>query len=335
VQYVRLSEVAVERSVGSRLGVTCIVKGVDTRPMRNGGDSMVFTMKDKDTEFEARIFGVNEETKQLVKNGKVYDIIIDVRPYEKGKGGISCIVENGGIKESEVSPETFTDWVENLKTYYDKISDMMQFVSDSNSGKVACAILTKHWNKFSTWPAATGMHHTSLGGLMMHTACVAEKCYMDGTYYNKIYGTSFVNLKLLVSAALLHDVMKTEELDVDIAEGKIEYSTNASLETHVVSIAIEVRLTAKELGLENCQEIKELEHCLLSHHGSLEYGSPITPNMPEAFILNYADMIDAELWRFNKAYKSMGEHQSKSEWVRGELKVYYRTTIGDVGLDNI
>lgn len=336
MEYIRLGEVSVEKSVGGRLFVTCVVKGVEVRPMRNGGDSMVFTMKDKNTEYEARIFGVSDDIKLSVKNGNVYDIIVDVKPYDKGKGGISCIVENTGITQSSVKPEEFADWVENIQTYYDKISSMMQFIKDSKSGQVTCKIITDRWNKFSVWPAATGMHHTSLGGLMMHTACVADKCYMDGNYYNSIYGKSFINLKMLVSAALLHDVMKTEELDVDAGECKVEYSLNASLETHVVAIAIEVRMVAKELGLDdNDHEIKELEHCLLAHHGSLEWGSPITPNTPEAYILNYADMLDAEVWRFNKAYKGMAEQESKAEWVGGSLKVYYRPTIGDVGLDDI
>ena len=336
MEYLRLGEVSIEKNIGKRIYITCIVRGVEVRPMRSNGDSMVFTMKDKNVEYEGRIFSVSDEVKENVKNGNVYDIVVDVKPYDKGKGGISCIIENGGIKQSAVPPEDFADWVENIQTYYDKISSLMQFIKDSKSGQVACHILTKRWNKFSTWPAATGMHHTSLGGLMMHTACVAEKCYLDGNYYNSIYGKSFINLKTLVSAALLHDVMKTEELDVDTGESKVEYSLNASLETHVVAIAIEARMVAKELGFDdNDYEIRELEHCLLAHHGSLEWGSPITPNTPEAYILNYADMLDAEVWRFNRAFKGMSEHESKSEWVHGGLKVYYRPTIGDVGLTDI
>ena len=163
----------------------------------------------------------------------------------------------------------------------------------------------------------------------MHTACVAEKCYNDGNYYNSIYGKDFINVKLLVSAALLHDIMKVEEYVVDVKESKVEYSTNSCLASHVVTGAIEVRITAKELGLEDKREVKELEHCLLAHHGSLEYGSPVTPNMPEAFILHYADMLDVETWRFNKAFKGLQEHQSKHEWINGSRKIYYRPTISN------
>jgi len=335
MQYQRLSEVAVERNVGNRLYVTAIIKNVEVRPMRTGGDSMVFIMKDKDVEYEGRVFGVTEETKQLVQVGKVYDIIMDVRPYDKGKGGISCIIENGWIKESIVPAESFVDWVPDINKYYEAINAMMGFVSDSIPGKIACRILVKYWNKFSSWPAASGFHHNSLGGLMMHTACVTENCYNIGSYYNKIYGAEFINLKLLISAALIHDIMKVEELEVDAGNAKVEYSTNSALESHIIDGAIEVKLAAKELGLEDKQEVKELIHCILAHHGKLEYGSPIVPNMPEAMILHYADEMDAEMWRYNKAFKGMTEHEHKIEWLNGSLKVYYRPTIGDNGLNGI
>lgn len=333
--FVRLGEVAVEKSIGSRLYITCIVKGVDVRPMKNGGESMIFTMKDKDVEYEARVFSVTQETKDLVKNGKVYNVTVDVKPYEKGKGGISCIVANDGIVESETPAESFADWISNFNIYYDKLGVLMAFIKDSVEGQIACGIIDRQWDKFSKWPAATGMHHTSFGGLLMHTTCVAEKCYSDGEYYNTIHGGSFINLRQLVSAALLHDIMKTEELSVDIAENKTEYSVKAALESHVVAVAVEVRMVAKELGFDGRPEVMELEHCLLAHHGRLEYGSPVIPNTPEACILNHADMVDAELWRYNKAFKGLAEHQSKTEWVHGDLKVYYRPTIGDDGLSNI
>ena len=333
--YVRLGDVAIERNVGNRLYITCIVKGVDVRPMKSGGESMLFIMKDKDIEYEARVFSVTQDTKDLMKNGCVYDITVDVRPYDKGKDGISCIVENGGIVLSTVKPESFVDWIEDFNVYYDKLSKMMAFVSDSKCGQIACTIINKYWDKFSKWPAATGMHHTSFGGLLMHTACVAEGCYNSGMHYNDIYGSTFINLKLLVSSALLHDVMKTAELDVDMAEGKVEYSTRAGLESHIMAIMIEVRMVAKELGFGDATEVLELEHCLAAHHGQLEYGSPIAPSTPEACILNIIDTEDAEMWRYHKAFKNMAEHESKTEWIHGNIKVYYRATIGDNGMDKI
>ena len=325
--YKRLSDVNIMGNIGETVYVTCIVKNVDVRPMKNGGESMVFIMKDKDVEYDARVFGVSEELKRDILGGKVYDIEVNVKAYDRGKNGISCIVDNNGIRESQTKPEVFADWVDNLEVYYNKVSDMMQYVSDTKAGRVACKILTDNWEKFSTWPAATSMHHTSLGGLLMHTACVTDKCFRDGQYFNGVYGREFINIKLLVSAALIHDVMKIREYDVDFGEGSVEYSKYSSLETHIVGVASEVKLVAREMDIEQEPEILELQHCLLSHHGKLEWGSPIKPNMPEAVLLHNADMVDSELWKFNKVFKELTEQQSKSEWIRGEMKVYYRPTM--------
>ncbi len=134
-------------------------------------------------------------------------------------------------------------------------------------------------------PAAKGFHHNYIHGLLEHSVSVSRVAdAIAGQYAD-------VNRDLLVTGALLHDIGKIVEFDYATS---IDYSDQGRLLGHIVlgerivADAI-ARLEAfpRELAL-------HLLHLILSHHGEKEYGSPIRPKTPEAFILNHADDIDAK-----------------------------------------
>lgn len=318
--YKRLSGINVADNLGNRVFITFIIKSVEVRPQKNNKEYMTIIMKDKDTEVEAKIFDIDSNIKEKVSAGKVYNAAVDVRPYAKGKDGLSCIVYN--IDYSDVPVSEFEDWVDNIEVYYNIINNFIIQVSSSKIGKITYNILAKHWDKFTRWPAAMNQHHSSMGGLVMHTACITQACYNEAMMYNKIYG-DIIDTNLLICAALLHDIMKVEELD--ITDGNIGYSGDSALETHIISVIKEVSIEASKVNEENSKEVKELIHCIAAHHGLLEYGSPIEPHMIEAMILNKQDEIDADIWRYSRKTKALKAQTYYSEWASGGIKVYYKS----------
>ncbi|MCH3917609.1 MAG: HD domain-containing protein [Spirochaetia bacterium] len=140
--------------------------------------------------------------------------------------------------------------------------------------------------EFKVHSAAKSVHHGFRGGLLEHTLGVTKLADTFSTNY------PILNRDLLVTGAILHDIGKVEELS-QMPEN--DYTDVGNLLGHLVigSEMIGNRIKTiegfpKELGL-------ELQHCILSHHGELEYGSPKKPELAEAVALHFADNVDASM----------------------------------------
>jgi len=132
--------------------------------------------------------------------------------------------------------------------------------------------------------AAKNMHHSYMGGLCEHILNVAQICDFLAPRYK------FVNRDLLVSVALLHDIGKIFELS-DFPEN--DYTDDGKLLGHIyIGCEFIGSQAAKIDGFPS--GLKSLiQHCILSHHGKHEFGSPILPKTMEAMLLSYADITDA------------------------------------------
>ena len=156
---------------------------------------------------------------------------------------------------------------------------------------------------FNGHSAAKTVHHGFIGGLMQHTLSVARLCdYMAQAY-------PVIKRDLLITAALLHDVGKTRELS---AFPLNDYTDEGQLLGHIVIGAQMIHDMAKEIPgfpavLEN-----ELVHCILAHHGELEYGSPKKPALAEAVALNLADNTDARMETLTEVFAA---DKGKKEWL--------------------
>ena len=135
-------------------------------------------------------------------------------------------------------------------------------------------------------PAAKGMHHVYLGGLLEHSLSLVKLVKSIVPLYNGI------NEDLLIVGALLHDVGKIHEMSFERA---IDYTDAGKLLGH---ITIGVELVDEKIRLVDGfpRELSLLlKHMLLSHHGQYEYGSPKRPKTIEATILNYLDDMDSKI----------------------------------------
>lgn len=137
-------------------------------------------------------------------------------------------------------------------------------------------------------PAARNIHHTYMHGLFVHSLSVANMAFEIRT---KSYTHPTVDLSLLVTAALLHDIGKIYEYSWGAAT---TYTTEGKLAGHSVIGARMVRNACVACNVPE-ERIMLLEHCLLSHHGTLEHDACVLPQTPEAHILHHADMIDSRL----------------------------------------
>ncbi len=152
---------------------------------------------------------------------------------------------------------------------------------------------------FKNHSAAKTVHHSYVGGLLEHTLGVVKLC----DFYVKQY--PYLKKDLLFTAAVFHDVGKLKEIS-NFPEN--DYTDDGQLLGHIVM--------GSELVGFGCRHIKgfpkrlmsELQHCILAHHGELEYGSPKKPALAEALALNYADDTDAKLETMREVLKNAGDN---------------------------
>lgn len=139
---------------------------------------------------------------------------------------------------------------------------------------------------FLSHSAAKTMHHNFVGGLLEHTVSVTKLCaYLADNY-------PVLDRDLLLTAAMFHDVGKLSEIS---AFPENDYTDAGQLLGHIYIGADWLSKRMDKLGGFTVKRKNELLHCILSHHGELEFGSPKKPALAEALALSMADNLDAKL----------------------------------------
>ena len=175
---------------------------------------------------------------------------------------------------------------------------------------------------FRRAPAAKGLHHAYVAGLLEHTLGVAKLADRVAPLYP-------VHRDLLLAGAFLHDVGKVEELS---AGAGFDYTDAGRFVGHIVLGTRMVRARAE--AIEGFPEplLLHLEHMVISHHGELEWGSPKRPKTVEALLLHALDNLDAKtqaaLEAIRKADAQAGDWTGFAKLFERPL---YRPSLGGPG----
>jgi 3'-5' exoribonuclease len=142
------------------------------------------------------------------------------------------------------------------------------------------------WPRFKVAPAARKLHHAYRGGLLEHTAEVALLC-------DRVAATlPHLDRDLLLTAALLHDIGKLEEMESELSSG--EYTPAGHLVGHIVLGTCTVANAIEKVENFPLELKHELMHLILSHHGRPEYGAAKIPMCAEAVVLSMCDLMSAK-----------------------------------------
>jgi 3'-5' exoribonuclease len=193
----------------------------------------------------------------------------------------------GSADPRDFLPATYRD--------VDELKGFLRFHIDSVHDCDYAALLElifgddRFFEVFATAPAAKVYHHAYLGGLLEHTVAVAEMCDFVGQQYGR------VDRDLLLTAAILHDVGKTRELSFDTA---IDFTDAGRFLGHVIQGVTLITEKTSRLSSFPEHKLQLLLHCVVSHHGELEWGSPKRPKTIEALVLHHVDNLDAKVKGF-------------------------------------
>ena len=160
--------------------------------------------------------------------------------------------------------------------------------------------------RYQAAPAAKMMHHAWIGGLLEHVVDLCKFCDLAAGHF------PLIHRDLLLTGAILHDIGKIYELGWKTS---FEYTLEGQLIGH---ISIGTRLLHEKMqtlpGFPDRLRIL-VEHIILSHHGSYEFGSPKLPMIPEAVLLHYLDDAEAKMLAMQEACAPQSAGAAAPEFV--------------------
>ncbi len=194
-----------------------------------------------------------------------------------------------------VQPEQFLPWTsKSIPEMYAALKSSLESVSQPALQQLIHLFLADpdFEHRFCQSPGGKLWHHTYLGGLLEHTLSVVKICQFFIGYYGDL-----INGDLLLTAAFLHDVGKIDEFST---RGFVDYSTPGRLLGHIVLGGHLVMQKIAQIADFPASLQHQLVHCILSHHGEKEHGSPVVPMTIEALILNFVDNLDSSVAAFQR-----------------------------------
>ena len=291
----------------------------ERRTSRSGADFLALTLQDATAQVTAKIFDdvdrlatafdagefVRAEGRSTTYNGQTQLVLTAIRrvhPEQDRREGFredACILS---------APRPIDEmWTE--------LTARVGAVSDPHLRILLHRVLEDHGPQLREWPAAQAIHHAYRGGFLEHLVTMADV----GNRVAAIYGA---NADLVLAGVILHDIGKLQELDY--AAGTASYSRDGNLLGHIALGLILVREACAGISGFPLDLRSQLEHLVLSHHGSREHGSPVEPKTVEAFILAAVDELDARINQVRRAVRDDTRDGEFTAWHKRLGGVLYK-----------
>ncbi len=282
---------------GERIGGIYLCKSRQAAMTKAGKPYESLVLQDKTGQLDAKVWDPNSGGIDDFEALDYIDVVGDVTNFQgalqlnvkrirKAREGEYDPAEYLPVSEKDIGQmyRELTAYIDGMQNPYLKKLCSSFFLEDEEFKK-----------RFQSHSAAKNVHHGFVGGLLEHTLGVTNLC----NYYAKAY--PIFNKDLLLTAAMFHDIGKLDEISAFPAN---DYTDEGQLLGHIVIGVEVVGRRIREIPGFPEKLANELKHCILSHHGELEYGSPKKPALVEALALSFADNTDAKLECMREAISS-------------------------------
>lgn len=285
---------------GDRVGEIYLCKFKQSAVTKNGKPYETVILQDKTGTLDAKIWSPNDAGIDDFDALDFIEVFGDVVSFQ---GAYQVNVKRiRRCHEGEYDPgEYLPVSKKDIGQMYEELKKLIESVENAYCKQLLKKLFVEDKEfagRFCNSSAAKTVHHGFVGGLLEHTLSVTKLC----DYYCTQY--PILNRDLLLTAAVCHDIGKTKEIS-PFPEN--DYTDEGNLLGHIVMGSEMVSDVAKEIPGFPPVILGELKHCILAHHGELEYGSPKKPALVEAEALNFADNTDAKMETFTELLEGTSE----------------------------
>ena len=287
---------------GEKISGIYLCKHKQPAVTKNGKPYENVILQDKTGTIDAKIWEPNSQGIDDFDTLDYIDVIGHVTSFQ---GSLQVSIKRARkAHEGEYEPGNYLPISEkSIDGMYEELLKYVHSIKNSYLNKLLVKFFEEDEEFIKTFKgnsAAKTVHHGFIGGLLEHTLGVVRLCQ----YYSKAYPV--LNRDLLITAAMLHDIGKTVELSAFPVN---DYTDDGQLLGHIMIGAEMIHDMAKEIPGFPAKLESELKHCILAHHGELEYGSPKKPALAEAAALNLADNTDAKMETITEIFRSAGDNK--------------------------
>ncbi len=294
----------------------CLIKSVEVKTSSKGDTYLDFTLGDATGEINGKLW---RYTPAEHGEYKVNELV-------KIRGTISQYNGADQLRIERIRPTTESDNVRledfvrtsgfDSAQMFDELLKIAEGFSDAELKTIVTAILKDNRENLLYWPAAFKLHHALRGGLLMHTLSIVRLCEGVCLVY------PFIDKELLLSGAILHDISKLQEFEVNDAGVADGYTVEGNLLGHIAMGATTIDKYAEKLGISRKTSML-LQHMILSHHGEPEFGAAVRPMFIEAEVLSEMDLLDSRIFEMREAVAATKPNDFSGRlWALDNRKLY-------------
>ncbi len=281
-----------------------LCKGKRSAETRNGKPYDNLLLQDKTGILDGKVWDPNSQGIADYEEKDFIEVYGEVISYN---GNLQINIKQ--IRKAEPGEYDPADYMpvteKNVDQMYEELTAYIRGIGNSHLRQLLEYFFVSNQDfirKFKEHSAAKTVHHGFSGGLLEHTLSVLHLCeYFAGAY-------PILNRDLLFAAALCHDIGKTRELS---SFPDNDYTDEGQLIGHIVIGVEMIDEALRTLPDFPARLANELKHCVIAHHGELEYGSPKKPALAEALALNLADNADAKMQTLTEIFKG----KTGTDWI--------------------
>lgn len=289
--------------INQQYQLNCLIDQSQVKVASNGSKYIHAVARDKTGSANIIIWSPTDEMIEIFSTFNILSISGIAKDY---KGNIQLSPDIYMLIEDDID-----EYITREKIDVDDelffIQDKIDNIDNYKLGLIVDYLFEKYKDLFITKPAAKKMHHAFEHGLLHHTylmlktaLLLQEECYND------------LNKDLIVSGIILHDLGKV----IELSDLPYDTTKQGSLLGHISIIDGLIIQAAKEENIDiDCDEIIYLRHIILSHHGQLEWGSPVYPQLKEAIFIHHIDNLDAKMQMIRTAFNQINDNQDKTEQI--------------------
>lgn len=269
-----------------------VISGKQLAQGKDGKYYIKATISDRTGQLHARMWSATRQDFAAMPESGFLRIRARVENYQSN---LQCIIEQfrppeeGTFDIGDLLPRTTKD-VGQMCT---RLTELLQSIQNRHLAALVQAYLDdqKLMADFCKSPAAMSFHHAWIGGLLEHTLNAMEVADALCRFYPGL------NRDLVIAGIFLHDIAKTWELRYD---SSFAYTDGGQLVGHIVKSAMWVEHKAREAEKMLCERIPQplidvIQHIIISHHGTPEFGAIKPPSTPEAVAVHMIENMDAKL----------------------------------------
>lgn len=273
---------------GDKINDVYLVKSKSQATAKTGKEYFNILLQDKTGTLDSKVWDTTSPAIEDFDAGEFVYVEGDIISYN---GAIQCkIIRISKADKEDYNPiDYFQTSTKDKNVMQKEFDELIDSVKNTGYKKLLekIFILDKTFRKkFFEHQGAKSIHHSFIHGLLEHTVSTTKLAKLMASNYENL------NIDLVITASLLHDIGKVREISEFPTN---EYTDEGQLIGHIVIGYEIVKSAVDEIKEISEKEKTELLHCILSHHGSHEFGSPKLPGLIEAYIVSQADNTDAKV----------------------------------------